>query len=282
MTTSTAAPGATSPAGGARQSSLAGRASSGHLWPVTKQLAWRSGLGMIRIPATIIPTLVMPIFFTLVFGGAFGALTRLPGFPTDNILNWMVPFSVLQGSAFAGLGAAFGAGKDIENGFYDRLLLAPAPRLGLVLGPLLYSAARALLPAATVIAVGYLGGARIQGGALSLLVLLVGAMGTAIVAGLWGLGITYRLKSQRAGGLVQVGIFVTIFLSAGQVPLSSMEGWLHTAASINPFTAVLTMARQGFLGAVTWDDTWPGLAALAIGGSLLALFAHRGFRKLIP
>jgi len=45
---------------------------------------------------------------------------------------------------------------------------------------------------------------------------------------------------------------------------------------------VLTMSRQGFLGQVTWGDTWPGLVALAIGGALLALFAYRGFRKLIP
>lgn len=254
----------------------------GALLPVAGSLARRGLIGMVRIPAAMVPVVAMPIFFTLAFSGAFSALTRLPGFPTDNILDWMVPFAILQGSAFAGLGASFGVGRDLENGFYDRLLLAPAPRLALVLGPLWYSAARAVLPLAIVLPIGLLGGARLQGGLLGLLTLTVAAVGTAVLAGLWGLGVTYRLKTQRAGSLVQTGIFVTLFLSTGQVPLSVMTGWLHEVASRNPFTALLQLARQGFLGTVTWTDTWPGLVALAGGGIVLGLFAWRGFTKLVP
>lgn len=254
--------------------------SSGRALPVAGRLAQRSLFGMIRVPATVIPTVAMPIFFTIAFSGAFSAVARMPGFPTDNILNWMVPFAVLQGSAFAGLGASFGAGRDLENGFYDRLLLAPAPRFALALGPLVYSALRALLPFVTVLAAGYLGGARMQAGVAGFATLLAGAIGIAVVSGLWGLGVTYRLRTQRAGSLVQVGIFITLFLSVGQVPLSVMTGWLHWVASRNPFTFVLDMARQGFVGDVTWETTWHGLAALAVGAALLGLFAWRGFRKL--
>ena len=257
-----------------------GEHARGRLVAVSLALADRSRLGMLRVPATIIPIIIMPIFFVLAFGGAFGALTRLPGFPTDNILNWMVPFAILQGASFAGLGAAFGAGRDLENGFYDRLLLAPTPRLALATGPLGFSVVRALLPVVIVLPVGYLGGARLQD-PLGLIALLVATAGIGVVAGLWGLGVVYRLRTQRAGGLVQVGIFVTLFLSVGQVPLEAMEGtWLEPVARINPFTRVLMMARAGFLGEVTWADVWPGLLALAVAGGLLSLFAWRGFRKL--
>ena len=247
---------------------------------VAEALARRSIIGVYRVPATVIPTVIMPIFFTLAFSGAFSALVHLPGFPTDNILNWMAPFAVLQGAAFAGLGASFGVGRDLENGFYDRLLMAPAPRRSLVVGPLLYSMARALLPLCTVVPIAILGGARIPGGVAGLVVLFLAAEGVAVVAALWGLGVTYRLRTQRAGSLVQVGIFVTIFLSIGQVPLEAMTGWLHWVAVRNPFTYVLMMARQGFLGQVTWHDTWPGLVALAVSGLLLGWYAWRGFRTL--
>jgi len=250
--------------------------------PAVGQIVYRGLLSLVRTPSTVIPIVAMPIFFTLAFSGAFSALVNLPGFPTDNILNWMVPFAVLQGASFAGLAAGFITGRDLENGFYDRLLLSPAPRVSLIIGPLVYSGMRAFLPLLTVVPAGLLGGARMIGGAAGYLVLTVGAVGTAICAALWGLGVVYRLRSQRAGALVQAGIFATLFLSIGQVPLSVMTGWLHTVATLNPFTRVLTMARQGFLGPVTWADTWPGLLALTWVGLALGWFALRGFKRLTP
>jgi ABC-2 type transport system permease protein len=250
--------------------------------PVVAQLSRRSLMAMLRIPATVIPVMVMPVFFTLAFSGAFSAITNLPGFPSDNVLNWMVPFAILQGAAFAGFGAAFGAGRDLENGFYDRLLLSPVPRSGLIIGPVVFSMFRAFIPLVTVLPIGYLGGARIEGGAIGLFVLVIAAVGTSALAALWGLGLTYRIRSQRAGALVQAGIFVAIFLSAAQVPLAVMTGWLEWVARRNPFTYVLQLSRQGFLGQVSWADTWPGLAALAGGIALLGWFAWRGFNKLTP
>jgi ABC-type multidrug transport system permease subunit len=255
----------------------------GHARAVAAALAQRSLLGTLRVPATVIPTVVMPIFFTLAFSGAFGALTDLPVFPADNILDWMVPFAVLQGAAFAGFGAAFGVGRDLENGFYDRLLLAPTPRPAVMAGPLLFAMARAVLPLSTVVPIGLLGGARVRGGPPGFLLLVLAAVGVALCAGLWGLGVIYRFRTQRAGALVQVGIFAAQFLSVGQVPLAAMEGtWLHPVASVNPMTHVLGMARQAFLGDVRWSETWPGLAALAVAAGLLSWFAWRGFRKLVP
>jgi ABC-2 type transport system permease protein len=250
--------------------------------PVIGQLTQRGVIGMVRIPAAVVPVVVMPVFFVLAFSGAFSAITNIPGFPTDNILNWMVPFAVCQGAAFAGFGAALGAGRDLESGFYDRLLLSPIPRPALVLGPLTYSGIRAFLPLVIVVPVGFVGGARMHDWALGLVMLMVAAVGTAVAAGLWGLGVTYRVRSQRSGPIVQAGIFMAMFLSTGQVPLSVMTGWLHWVAERNPFTYILQMARQGFVGEVTWSHTWPGLVSLAALGLVLGLFTWRGFRRLVP
>jgi ABC-2 type transport system permease protein len=265
-----------------RAGDLADAEPEGRLGAVTAELMRRGWYYTTRVPATVIPVLIMPIFFTLAFSGAFSAVANIPGFPTDNILDWMVPYAVLQGAAFAGLGASFNAGRDLETGFYDRLLVAPVNRLGLVAGPLLFSAVRGLFPIVIVMPIALLGGASLPSGVLGLLPLILAAMGVAILSGLWGLGVAYRTRSQRSGALTQVGLFVVMFLSIGTVPLAVMEGWLHGAARLNPYTNVLRMARQGFIGDVTWGHTWPGLAALTVFGLLLGLFAWRGFRKLIP
>jgi hypothetical protein len=38
-------------------------------------------------------------------------------------------------------------------------------------------------------------------------------------------------------------------------------------------------ARQGFVGGITWGDTWPGLLALAGLLALLSALAVRGMRR---
>jgi ABC-type multidrug transport system permease subunit len=92
----------------------------------------------------------------------------------------------------------------------------------------------------------------------------------------------YRLKKQSAGGLVQIGLFIALFLSVGTVPLDLQEGWLPHVARWNPLTYVLGLARAGFVGTNAWADIWPGLLALAGSALLLAWWALRGMRTLDP
>ncbi len=250
------------------------------LGPIVQQLVRRSLVAITRVPAAVGPILIMPIFFMVAFAGSYSAITNLPGFPTDNVYSWFVPYACVQGAGFGGMGIGFGTARDLENGFYDRLLLAPMSRLALLLGPLGTTITRSSFPLLTVFPLGLALGADWPG-FLGLVLLALSGAFFAAAAGLWALGVVYRLQSQRAMGLVQVGIFATLFLSIGQVPLAVMDGWLHTAARFNPATNVLRMARQGFLdGGVQWETTWPGL--VAGGGSvlLLGLFALTGLRRL--
>lgn len=243
-------------------------------------LAGRSLVRIRRIPAAMIPTVAMPIFLLLAFSGSFSAIADLPNFPTDNMLNWVLPYAVLQGAAFAGVGSAQAVAADMENGFYDRLLMSPASRWSLMAGPVTAALIRAMLPLVTVTSVALIGGASFQGGFAGFAVLVLAAEGFAVIATFWGLGVVYRLRTQRAGSLISVGVFVGMFLSIGQVPLNVMQGWLHTVARVNPITNMMRMARQGLIGEVTWTDTWPGLIVIVVGSVGFWLFAALGMRTL--
>jgi ABC-2 type transport system permease protein len=84
----------------------------------------------------------------------------------------------------------------------------------------------------------------------------------------------------RGAAIMQLTLFLTMFLSSAQTPLNVMSGWLHTVARYNPATNILRLSRQGFLGDVTWDGVWGGLVAL-VGLSVLTLwFARRGLDSL--
>ena len=45
-------------------------------------------------------------------------------------------------------------------------------------------------------------------------------------------------------------------------------------------TQAVEAARQGFVGDVTWADTWPGFVVLIGLGIVLSWFALRGMRKM--
>ncbi len=250
--------------------------------PLALALGHRSLLGILRIPAAMVPLVAMPIFFLVAFSGSFSSLLALPSFPTDNVVSWFAPFAIIQGSAFAGFGIGFATVRDIETGFYDRLLLSPGSRVALLVGPALATVVRAMVTATAVLTVALVMGARIPGGALGLLVLFLAAMGTAVISAGWALGLVFRMPNQRSGPILQLVIFVCTFLSTGTVPLADQIGWTEPFARLNPLSDVLALARQGFVGEVTWAVTWPGLVAL--GGALVVLWvwAATGIRKLTP
>lgn len=246
----------------------------------SRALSARGMRNMRRLPSTFIPTLAMPIFQAIAFSGTFFAITKLPGFPTDRSINWYLPLAVIMGSAFAGVGLGFTTIRDIETGFFDRLRMSPTPRSALILGPLIMTWVRTVIVVTMVVIVGFGFGARLTGGVIGLLCLYIASIGLATVSAGWGLGIAYRFRDMRGAAIMQLTLFLVMFLSSAQTPLYVMTGWLHSVARVNPATNVLRLSRQGFLGEVTWNGVWGGLLAL-VGGSILTLtFAYRGLRGL--
>jgi ABC-2 type transport system permease protein len=224
----------------------------------------------------------MPVFLTISFAGAFSGLVLLPGFPADKAIDWFIPMTTIQGAAFAGLTTGIGVARDLENGFFDRFLASPASRLSILSGPLIAAVLRALIPLSILLVVAVIAGAHFYGGLLGVVSLAVAALGVAFVAGAWSVGLALRFKTQQVAPLMQSTLFLVIFLSTAQMPLPLLTGWLHTVARFNPFTNVLALGRQGFLGEVTWAGTYPGLLSLAGLALVLGLFAVRGMQKVVP
>jgi ABC-2 type transport system permease protein len=236
-----------------------------------------------RLPSTFIPSLIMPVFLTIAFAGPFSELVALPGFPADKIIDWVVPMTAIQGSAFAGITTSMAIARDLENGFYDRFLMSPASRTSILWGPLLASMLRAMIPFVLLLVVAVAGRAHFHAGAVPTIAsLMLACLGIGLVAGAWGVGLALRFKTFQIAPLMQMGVFLSVFLSTAQMPVPLLTGWVHEVARFNPMTNVLALARQGFLGDISWGGTWPGLVSLAGMAFVLYLFAHRAMRNVVP
>lgn len=249
-------------------------------WRASWNIATRSIKLIPRVPSTFFPSLIMPLVLVIAFGGQFAGLALLPGFPTDQILNWFVPMATIQGCAFAGITTGLGVARDLESGFFDRFLLSPVPRGALVAGPLIASVLRGFLPLALLTGVIFVSAAELSAGFMGWVVYAIAGLGIALIAGGWAFGLAIRMKTMQAAPLMQSGVFLVVFMSTAQMPLDLIGGWLHTVARVNPMTNILALARQGFLGDVTWAGTWPGLLALAGFALVTTTFATTGMRKI--
>jgi ABC-2 type transport system permease protein len=188
--------------------------------------------------------------------------------------------TTVQGGAFAGVTTGMGVARDLESGFYDRILLSPAPAPALVGGPLLAGVLRSLIPLTLLLVAALVGGAHFHGGVLGVLTLATATFGVALMGAAWSTALALKFKTMQVAPLMQTGVFVAMFLSTAQMPIEYLTGWLHAVARFNPMTNVLALARQGFLGEVTWSGTWPGLLSLAGLVGFLTLWALRAMKKV--
>jgi ABC-2 type transport system permease protein len=239
----------------------------------------RRGLNeIVRVPAAAIPGVLAPTIFMLGLTAVFGNLTLLPGFATDDYMTFLIPVSFLQGAGFTGAATGVNLARDIELGWFDRLLASPAPRAVLLAGTVLSASLRALLPVTVLLIVGLSLGVHFPGlGGLAIAVF--GATTFSALAASYGTTIALRFKTQAAAPLMQAGVFMAVLFTTSYAPQQLLTGWLHTVAKYNPVTQVLDMVRQGFVGDVTWANTWPGLLALAGIGVVVVSLALRGLER---
>ena len=230
----------------------------------------------VRQPGLEVQNIFIPVFFLFVTVGAIGEISG-PAFGVDNYEGFQLPVAILQGAAGAAGTGGFGMVMDIERGYFDKLMLTPAPRLALVLGRLAADGVRVMALATIITVVGLVLGAGMDAG-------VVGAVVFVLVAGLFGLaysgiGLSIALRTgsvqaAQAGFLI---FFPLLFLSPAFAPKEVFSDWLELLATINPVTYVLEGLRSLVLQGWEWDRlayallSIAGLGAVTLSMTLMAL-----------
>jgi len=245
---------------------------------VAGAVAWRSIHKVATTPQLLLPSIVFPMFFFIAFAGGLSNVANVPGFDfPSGYTAFQFVFVLLQASAFGGVFTGFGIASDFENGFARRLLLAAPNRLGIIAGYAISAAVRTTFVGILLFAVALLTGMQVGGDGLDLFGLVVLAYLVSFTATLWAAGVAMRLRTMQAGPLMQMPVFLVLFLAPVYVPLALLSGWVHTVAKVNPFTPLIETARDFISGT-------PADAALTYGiavGLLLAFgfWAVRGLRS---
>ena len=228
-----------------------------------------------RDPESIIPALIVPVFFFTVNLGLLQKVTRQAA--GIDLKAFLLPVAIVF--AVTGISRASTLVTDIQDGYFDRLCMTPVHRLALLQGLMVADFTLVVALTIPVLIVGFAVGVNFVTG-------VPGLIAFVLLAALWGLvftGFPYAIALKTGNPAAVNSSFILFFplafLTTAFVPKQELTGWLSTIATYNPVTYLLAGLRS--LTSVGWDGTTLGQAVLAVAcvGVLslgLALAALRG------
>lgn len=241
-------------------------------------LAWRNVHNFLTNPALVLPAIMFPLFFFAAFAGGLSRVQNVPGFDYPNgYTTFQFGFVLVQASAFGGVFAGFSIARDFESGFSRRVMLATPHRSAMILGYAIAAMARAAIIVALLFVVGLAASMKVSSDPSELLMLILLAVTTNMMAVLFASGIAFRFRTIQAGPLMQTPVFMVLFLTPVYVPYLLLNGWVKSAAGVNPLTDVVEATRNLLAGSTDGVLTAFGLSLLV--GLVLFAWSLSGLRN---
>jgi ABC-2 type transport system permease protein len=209
----------------------------------------------------VVPPVLIALFFFVVNIGTLQHLTErsITGF---NYTAFMMATAILLG--VTGVSRAPALVLDVENGYFDRLLLTPVRRLAILLGHMVADVAVACALTVPIVILGFALGVHFATGPLGVVVfVLLAALWSLAFSG-FGYAIALKTGNPAAVNSAFLLFFPFLFLTSSYVPRTQLTGWLDTVASVNPVTYLLGGLRSLTMQGWQWGDLGQALVAIAV------------------
>ncbi len=229
-------------------------------------LVVRSLRNSLRVPAALIPNIAISVFFLFVFNSGLSSVANLPGFK-GSYLAFIIPVAIVSAS----VGGAGNAGqllvRDIESGYFTKLLLTRSSRLALVWGPMIAGAALLVAQVIVILLLGVVLGLRSASGVGGMVLVVFYAFLWGIAFAGYAVAVSLKTRNAAAAEAATFAFFPLIFLSTTFVPKAYLGAtWLKWAATVNPTTYIYDAMRSLLI------DGWQ-TRPLLIGAGVVLGFA---------
>lgn len=235
---------------------------------------WRREVRVfVRDRARFVGVLAQPVLFWVLFGFGFQGAVSVPG-SDASYLAYLLPGMVVLAVLFTAIYSTISVVEDRQSGVLQAALVAPQPRLAIVLGVVLGGTTLALLQAVLIGLLAPFVGLRPGLGGAVVAVAAAGLVGATFTA--LGFGMAWRLQTTRAFHAVMNVVLIPIWLLSGAFfPLSGAPEPLQWVMLANPVTHGVTLLRYGLEGlppSVPGTALGLGVSALVtVGGAALAV-----------
>jgi len=230
-----------------------------------------------RSRAQIVASIGQPLLYLLALGFGLGPVFRQAG--QGSYVQFVAPgvigMSVLFTSIFSGIGLLW----DRQFGFLKETLVAPVPRLHIMIGKTFGGATVAILQGLLIVIVCLIAGFRPAHLSALPLALLFMILIAVVFAGL-GTVIGSSLQNMQGFQLVMNFLVMPIFFLSGALyPLSNLPAALAAVTRIDPLTYGIDGLRGAFTGAGHFAAATDAAVLSAVAVLFLALGA-RAFSRI--
>ena len=239
-------------------------------------IAGRSLRAVPRDLEAVIPPVLIAFFFFVVNIGTLENLTQgsIQGF---DYKSFEMATAVLLG--VTGVSRAQALVVDVQNGYFNRLLLTPVRRSAILVGHMVADVAVSSVLCIPILGLAFALGIDFQTGVLGVLAfILIAALWSLTFAG-FGYAIALKTGNPAAVNSSFLLFFPFAFLTTAFLPQAALTGWLSTVATYNPVTYVLAALRSLLTGGWQTTPLLQGVIAIlavAAVSHTLAFVALRG------
>ena len=211
---------------------------------VVWSLLAREWLRFLRQRNRIIGALGTPIVFWVVFGSGFGRSFRPPGLAEGmDYLAYFYPGMLLLVLLFTSIFASISIIEDRNTGFLQGVLVAPVPRLAIVLGKVLGGATLGFIQGALLLPLAPLAGIALNFGQV---IAICGQM-FLIAVTLSSIGFLFAWRTDSVQGfhaVMNLLLFPMWLLSGAFFPASGASIWIQAVMAVNPLAYGLAALRR--------------------------------------
>jgi ABC-2 type transport system permease protein len=200
----------------------------------------------VRSRAQIVASLGQPLLYLLALGFGLGPVFQKAG--NGSYIQFVAPgvigMTVLFSAVFSGIGLLW----DRQFGFLKETLVAPVPRIRIMIGKALGGATVAMLQGSLVAIVCLLVGFRPGSVAAIPMAILFMALIATVFASL-GIAIGSKLENMQGFQLIMNFLVMpTFFLSGALFPLTNLPKALAAATSVDPLSYGIDGLRGALIG----------------------------------
>jgi ABC-2 type transport system permease protein len=230
-----------------------------------------------RSRARIIGSLGQPLLFLLGFGFGFGSIFKQAG--QGNYIHFLAPgvvaMTILFSSVFSGIELIW----DRQFGFLKETLVAPVPRLAIMIGRTLGGATVALLQGLIVIVICFITGLRVDRWS-AVPMALVYMLLTAVLFTAFGTALASVLSDFQGFQLVMNFLVMPMFFLSGALfPLTSVPRAIEIIATCNPLSYGVDGLRLALIGVAHFGAA-TDLAVLSALTAVLVVVGAYLFSKI--